>query len=291
MKKAKTGESVIALLKSSMGIIFTHKLILFPFLIIAAAQFFILTILYFYPLFPLDQIFGPIVSKIWSPQYMHYPQNFVLLPKLYQYIQIPIYIFISSFFICVSISIIHKINEGLSINLRLVFEEIGRLYVHIIVASAIAFVMVWYFFSVYQPIYERALAIRSQTGMFHILKSIVVNGTSYFNLLWSVLITTLTAYVLPIIVIEKAKVFTAIWRNIVFLTGSFWQTVGIILLPSLLFMPVLWLRNVFSIEFFLPEFSFLTLIISVLLTVIIDAVIYTTLTSYYLWKIEQQTES
>ena len=55
--------------------------------------------------------FGPIIRKLWAETYLHYPFNFVLLPKLFQFSQIITYLFISSFAIGLVSGIIQSLND------------------------------------------------------------------------------------------------------------------------------------------------------------------------------------
>jgi hypothetical protein len=275
------------LLRSAVGTLVSHKILLFPFAAIAFLQLLVLELLYFYPRFPLKIIFGPLVHKLWAEEFLHYPQNFLLLPKLFQYSQIPFFIFVGSLFIAVAILMVQKENSGERVSFRQVLGEVLPQYVHIVVAALIMFFGVWIFFMIYGRVYERALQIRSTSGIFYNIKAAALYGAPYVNLLWSVTVTALFAYVFPIIVIGKKKVFSAIWQNFRLLRGSFWLTFGLVLLPSLLYFPVLWLRNIFSIDRFAPEATVIILAISVMVTVFIDAVVYTGLTIRYLWKLEK----
>jgi hypothetical protein len=139
------------------------------------------------------------------------------------------------------------------------------------------------FFKFYGQLYDRALQIRSITGPFFFLKQTVIYGAPYFNMIWSVLVSTLFAYVLPVIVLEKKKFFQALFMNFKILRGGFVKTFVLVLLPSLLFIPVLLLRNMFDVEVFWPEVAVVTLTLSIIVTTLIDALVYTTLTIRYLW--------
>lgn len=275
------------LLRSAVSTLVSHKIILFPFAAIAFLQLLILELLYFYPRFPFKIILGPIVHKLWAEEFLHYPQNFLLLPKLFQYSQIPFFVLVGSLLIATAILMVQKENLGERFSFRQVLKEVLPQYVHLVVAALIMFFGVWIFFMVYSKVYERALQIRSTAGFFYNLKVAALYGAPYVNLLWSIMVTTLFAYVFPIIVIGKKKVFSAIWQNFRILCGSFWLTFGLVLLPSLPYLPVLWLRNIFSIDRFVPEATVVILAISVLVTVLIDAVVYTGLTIRYLWKLEK----
>lgn len=282
-EKSKTqNNKVIPTLRAAVNNLVGNRVILFPFCIIAFVQLFILEILYFAPRFPLKVFFGPIIRKIWSENYLHYPLNFSLLPKLMQYAQIPIYIFISSFFIAVAVAVIVKVNNGKGVKMKTAIKETLNSYVHIVIAALISYILVVICFKLFGLVYNRALEIRSQSGIFYILKQIILIGAPYFNLLLSIFVTTLFIYVIPIIIIEKKKVFSAILLNFKTLLRSFWFTLGVVLIPSLFYVPLLLLRNNISPETFVPEAVLYVLILTTFVLIAIDAVVYTAISTSYL---------
>ena len=282
MDKYTPEKKVIPVLKNAVYSILKHKVIMFPYCITAFVHFLVLEILYFANRFPFSDFFDPIIRKLWSENYLHYPLNFVLLPKLFQYAQFIIYIFINNFLIAVSISIINNINSNLPIDRWNRFKETLSSYIHIVVIATISFFFIFIFFKVYGMVLDRAFLIRSQTGFYYILKNLVIYGAPYINLLLSIIITALFAYVIPIIIIDKKKVFSAILLNFKSLWQAPWFTFLIVFIPTMLYVPVLLLRNIITIKLPVPELTVLNLVLTVLVMIIIDAIVFTSITSYYL---------
>ena len=287
-------KKIFPLLFHSVNILFQNKAILYPFFLNLFVQLFILEILYFAPRYPLNVFFGPLIRKLWGESFLHFPMNFFLLPKLYQYAVIPVNIFLSSFFIAVAINIIVHINNDKKIYIRKIFKESLQYYVHVVVVAVIFFLLIGLLFAGYEAIYNRAAMIRSEEGKFYLIKRLFMDGAPYFNVLLSVFASTVLAYVMPIIVIDNKKAFSAILLNFKVLWGSFWFTFFVILLPTLLYMPVLLLRNLFPLESALPisnefpEIRVVIMVFSILVMTIIDAIIYTTVSMYYLMRKEEQ---
>lgn len=282
MEEKVTKPKVLTILRSAVGTLTSNSVILIPFAFIAFIQLLVLEVLYFIPRWPLNTFSRPIISKLWSETFMHYPLNFALLPKLFQYAQVPMFLFFSSFLIAVAIKIIAMVDNDEEINVGKVFVGLLPSYIFIIVASFISFVIVMLFFQGYSLIYERALQIRSTAGKLYILKTIIVSGAPYFNLFLSILGTTLFAYVLPLIVIEKRKIFSAIIVNFKLVFTSPFKTFFLVCLPSLIYILILMLRNQIPFEGRVPELRAISIILSIFITVGIDAVVYTALTTYYL---------
>jgi len=82
----------IRLLRESVNSYIANPIILIPFLTIAFIQLFILEILYFAPRYPLRVFFGPIIERFWGEGFLHYPFYLTVIPKIFQLIQIPIYL-------------------------------------------------------------------------------------------------------------------------------------------------------------------------------------------------------
>lgn len=281
-KKSTQQPKVFTILRSSVNTLFTNNAILFPFSIIIFVQLLILEILYFIPQWPLNVFFGPVIAKLWSVTYMHYPFNLALLPKIFYYALIPSYILFSSFFICMAIGAIIMINNDEEPKMGLIFKKLLPSYIYIVVTAALTFFFIKLFTQGYDVIYERAQAIRSQTGPFYWLKATVIVGAPYFKVLMNVLGTTLFAYVFPLLVIEKRNVFTAIVENLRFVITAPLKTFLIVCIPTMLYVLILLSRNHIPYEAQIPEMRVASIVLSVVVMVFIDAVVYTSLTTFYL---------
>jgi len=282
MKKKIPERKILPLLSNTLYILRENKIILFPYMIILFLQLLLLEILYFFPRYPLNKFFNPIVSKLWSDHYLHYPLNFVLLPKLYQYLLIPSHIFLNSLLICMSIIIISNINNSKHSSIKKVFIDAISRYVHIVVATILSFILVISFFRIYEIFYDRASIIRSSSGIYFIIKSVIMVGAPYINLVLSVFATAIFVFLLPLIMIDKKNVFAAIIANFRLLRGSFWYLFFVILIPSVMYIPILLLRNSLPVVDTNPGIIISVLILSAIFMVAIDAMIYTSITSYYL---------
>ncbi len=278
-------------LRNALLTLVSYPPVFIPFVVIAFVQLVVLEILYFVPRYPLNIFFEPIIAKLWGEHFLHYPFNIALLPKLFQYTQAPIYLFVTSFLIGVGINTICKINNDEKVTFGGVFKDTLKHYVHIFTAAFIAFALVLVFSEVYELLIRKALTIDPRIGNKYklklIVKILILEGAPYFNLLASVFITTLFAYVIPVIVIANKKVFPAIAESFKTLFGAPWFTFMVVFIPTLIYVPILMLRGGAGLSFSIPEMSIVLLVISIFAMVFIDAIIYTTLSTYYLTKKEQ----
>ncbi len=289
MPRKKSLKEIVPLLRGAVNTFITHPVILFPFVTIAFIQLTFLEILYFAPRFPSAVFFNPIVKTLWGEGFNHYPNNFIVLPKLFHYAQAPLYIFISSFFISTAIAIIAAVDDGHKVKLLPAFRNVFKQYVHIFVGALISFGVFFGIHKLHSLLVMRAWDISSTEGIFFILKTAVLQTIPYVNLLNGIFVTAIFAFVFPLIVIENKKIFSAIGLNFKYLWGSFWIVFFIILIPTLFYVPVLLLRgNIAGVaQSTFPEMRVLILAVSVLVTMFIDATVYTAITTYYLLKKER----
>ena len=283
---AKAPQRFNLLLRSSIDTFINNPVILIPFATIAFIQLLAIEILYFAPCFPLSAFFNPIIKALWGGEFTHYPNNFLILPKLFQNIQIFIYLFISGYFISVSIAIIASLDDSHKIKFLMACKETFNHYIHIFSGTLIMFFTFFGLHKIYNIAMAETLKISSMDGVFFILKRIILNGAPFVNLLIGVLITTVFAFIFPAIVIEKKKIIAAIGLNFKYLWGSFWLIFLTVLIPTLFYLPVLLLRhnidNIEQVSF--PEVRILVLVLSVIVTMFIDVTIYTAITTCFLLK-------
>jgi len=278
----------IAILRSALGTIMSHPVVLFPFSIVAFVQLLVLEVIFFAPREPLRQFFSPMIHRFAGEVYLHYPFNFFLLNRWFQKVQIPIYLFLSAYLIGVVIAVIRDINSEEKVRIGKIFKETLSLYVHIFVSAALSVGILYGFTFAYGLLIRRAIAISSTSGIFFLVKQTVLVGAPYFNLMFAVFITALFAFVLPIIVIEKKKVFSAIIHNFRLLGGSFLCLLGVVFVPSFIYLPVLLLRSnkhLFG-DVLAPEMWGVLMVVSIFVLLLIDALQYTGITILYLLKKE-----
>src|SRR5262245_25858967 len=128
-------KNLMTLLGNSINTLMVNPVIFYPYLILGFIQLLALEILYFAPQSSLSVFFGPIIRRLWSESFLHYPLDLVLLPKLYYYAQIFIYIFIGGFLTSMLIQFISAINHDQKLNLKVVFKETLPRYIHIVIYS------------------------------------------------------------------------------------------------------------------------------------------------------------
>ena len=278
--------TVISLIGASIGAITKNTAILVPFCWVAFIQLLSLELIYFIPRPPLVKFFGPVVSKLWGSVYLHYPANFQLIPRLFQYVQIPLFIFVSSFCAAAAIYIVEKVNNDEKVDVGAAFRFALSKYAYILVAALLSFGLVFLFSNMYDLVVQRALEIQSTSGKFFIIKKIVLDGAPFVNLFLSVCATTVFIFMIPLIIVGKQKIIAAFANNFKLLFKVLPVTFGVVFLPSLVYVPILVLRNIFTANQSFPAITLTLLVLSIIVIVFIDAVVNTAITLLYLMKRE-----
>jgi hypothetical protein len=273
----------LALLNSTLRTLVSNPAILFPFCILAFIQILILQVLFFAPRY---EIFKPLVMAFDGEIFLHYPFNFIHLVKWFQKTQVPVYIIFSSFFVGMAVAIIHALNNNKKIQMKPLFRQTFAVYLHLLVAAVISITTLFGISTLYRLVLNRAIIIRSTSGVLYIIKRIILDGAPYFNLLFAVLVTTLFAFVIPAIVIERKKIFAALIANFKELARGGGTIFVVLFMAALLYVPVLVLEiNRPMLErTATPEIWVLFIILSVFVSLIVDAIQYTAITTFYLLK-------
>jgi len=281
-------KSPIALLRLAWNTIFSNPAVLFPFAILVFIQVLILEIIFFAPRYPLSLFFGPIISKMEGAGFLHYPLNYLLLLKWSHSIQMILFVFLNCFFIGAAVLIIEQINSNKIVQLRQIFREALSRYINLFVFAVINIVLVQFFSLGHGLLIQRAMAIKSVTGIFFFIKQAVLLSAPLVQLLFAFILGALFAFVIPIVMLERKKIFTAFWINFREFGRSFGIMFWMITLSGILYLPIILIKSYLSTQpaLFPPEALGIILILGVLVMALIDAWQYTAITIYYLDKKE-----
>ena len=221
--------------------------------------------------------------------YLHYPVSFIILPKLFNYAQVPIYLFVSNFLIALTIALLWALNNNHPANFKRAVRHTLPLYVHIVIAAFISFLVYFGLYNLYAMLLIKALKIKSAGVLVLFLRNFLLHAAPYVTVLIGVIVTSLFAFVLPLIVVEKKNVLIAFWLNFKDYFKAFPDTFLIVFLPTLCYLPIFLLRNNINAitDSTFPEMRVILLAVSILITVGIDAVVYTSIATFYLLKKEQ----
>ncbi len=274
----------LGLLKISLNTLYQNPVLIYPTITLAFIQLLILEILYFAPRYPFSLFFAPLIRRVWSEEFLHYPLDLVLLPKMFYYAQIFINIFIGSFLFGVTARMVAILDEHPKVYFKAAFKETLKFYVHILCASILTFLFFQFASDFYTALLNIFLKQGPAEGSPGFMGRISL-WAPYVQFLMGIVVTTLLVFVMPIIVVDHKKIFPALILNFKTLFGTFPTTFFVVFIPTMLYLPVLIVRNNIGslIDRTVPEVQILVIVAGLMMTMAIDLLIVTTVTAYYLF--------
>ena len=250
-----------------------------PFFSILIFEVTALICIYFSPRYPLSRVFAPPIRKFWGEQYLHYPQNFNLIPRLYNYAHILLAFTVGIIMSAIFIKMCHIAykNEDNAYNVKLAKPAILlaiRKYIPLVIIFAFAFLVTLYSFSFIGGLVSRI----GLTGKFLYVFAFFVNFTV------GLILQSVFVVFFPVLIVGNLAFFKALKEAILFLCAHWRQVVTLVFIPSLLYgvisinkLLLPWLMNRYEPEILLVSISF-----GIIISVIVDFFITGLVSTYYI---------
>jgi hypothetical protein len=234
---------------------------------------------------PLKLILGPAIRTFWGERFLHYPLNFLLLPKLTSFARMALSIFFGSLLTGMAVAIVSDAYNKKHLKLEASFKTALKRYFELF---AVVFIFTFLFYII-QKIVMAGLMKYFMAGHSRLLflGAGIWLGPVLFclNFILAVLVQSAFIYAIPILIIEKEKLVKAIARSFVLFKKLFIPTFILVGLPMLLYVPILILESGsgFLINRLFPESVLLVLILgSLVSSVVIDLLVTVSTTFMYL---------
>lgn len=260
---------------------------LIPFLIFAAIELTSLFMLVLIPRMPFKVLFGPIIRTFWGEVFLHYPDSFLLLPRLASLARIVLAVLAGSLLTGTVVGMVSDFCVNKRVNFRNSFRLALKNYISL---AMIIFILMATFYAL-QKIFAVVLIKYFTSGhtRFLFLKANIWLGPIFalFNFFMAIFIQALFTYAVPFLIIGQEKVLAAIGKSVVLFKRLFLPTVMLVGLPMLLYIPitVLGYNNAILIKKFFPEITIWVLVLTTLVTSLcIDSMITVSTTFLYLDK-------
>ncbi len=271
--------------RTSIKSLKNHPALFLPFLIFAILEVIVLVIIYLAPRMPLKLILGPLISTFWGERFLHYPANFLLLPKIASLSRMGLAVIFSSLLSGVAVALVFAVHNKKQIKFKEAFKSALKKYSSLFIVVLI-FTLLFYFLvklviivlvSYFMAGHSRLLFLKPGIWMGPILSAI--------NFMLALLIQSAFVYAIPLLIIEKQKLIRAIIGSFLLFKKLFIPTFILVGLPMLVYIPIIVLnsKTAFLIDKVFPEFillvSFLSIIIS---SLVIDTIVTVSTTFLYL---------
>ena len=274
IRKDKTKMNLAKTWFSSYNFIKEHPVVLAPFIVIAFLECSILEAAYFCARKPLLFVFGPIVKKFFGEQFLHYPANLMLMPKLFSFGQMVIYVLASVFLTAVAIQIFLNINSGHPVIAKAIVKNTAKKYMALVGYGLIYIVILLIsqhlegaaFLKAAKFISKRLFGVPNE--LFAIASSLLLFFAAVFTQVFLVL-------VIPTIVTERKRLIAAVVESISLGLRNFLKLFGLLLLPLFFYVPVLLMKDFLAIvmDKTFPEISLCIMLLNIVMAIFIDCFI------------------
>lgn len=249
-------------------------LIFLPFLIYAFLELIGLLMIYSIPRYPLIVIFGPLIRTLWGEAFLHYPSNFLLLPKLASLSRMLISVVFGSLLTAVAISMLYKKSP----------KDAVKKYVSLFL---ITFIMTALFYAAVKIITIALIKyfMAGHSSMLFIKANMWLGPfLVVINMLMALFIQSAFIYTIPTLMLKESKFTSAIFESFTFFKKHFVLTIILVGLPMLIYLPITILNHNtgFLIRKLFPEFILWTAFLNLILnSLIIDPLITISTALFY----------
>lgn len=284
MKNVKKAPIIGVIWKVAFNAIKGNPVILLPFCISGVLKLIGLLVIFISIFYPLSLVFAPIIKTLWGEAYLHYPFNFNLMPRLFYYVQIGIYILIDGLLSGMAVWMVFRANEGK----KPVFSEaLKKVFPKYIILAGFLLTI---FLIVYSISFGENLAI-AKLLRFKFMVILLKRGLLdfikvFFNFFVIALVETLFAFVIPFVVLGGRGFFKAIGGSFSLARKLFFTVFILIIIPTTISLPISLLKAGLPalMAKTLPEITFLVLAGGVVLTVFIDTIVTSSLAFLFLLR-------
>jgi len=263
----------------------SQKKLLLPFGIFAAVESLVLTLIYLAPRVPLRAVLGPPIKAFKGEIFLHYPANFLIIPELSSFFRNILTVILGSLLAGTAAVMIRQAFWKKEASFIKAIVEAGRKYFQlffIVLITAVilnyaykgvTFGITKYFSAGHKELLGFGFAI--WRGPVTIVLSAVI----------LLIVQAFFLYTVAFLMLGSQKLFKAIWQSFVFFGKHIWQTLLIVALPFLFYIPVIILqyKTAYLIDNVFPEVVLIIAYTGIIISsLIVDLFVTMSATLYYL---------
>ncbi len=263
-----------------------------PFFIFAILESVFLLLLFLAPRMPLRLVLGPPIKTFWGERFLHYPANFLLLPKLSSLSRMFLSVFFGSLLtgaaVSMAVNVFTKGKARFSDSLKIALKKYLTLFAIILIVTVLFYVtmrftsttMVKYF-------------IHGHRKFLFIPAALWLGPLAVIiNLGMATFIQALFVYAIPALMAENQRFIKCIFRSFVTFKNLFVPTLVLVALPILAYLPIIVLNYnaAFIIRNAFPELVLFILLAGIFISALIVDLLITLSTSflYLLYRNKKQ---
>ncbi|MBN3038939.1 MAG: hypothetical protein JW869_05945, partial [Candidatus Omnitrophica bacterium] len=258
----------------SFTLMVTRPIVILPFIIVAFLEGIALELVYFSPRRPISYLVNPLVKKFFGEGFVHYPGSLLLLPKLFYYAQVAIYLLVGALLAAITVAMVRNLRMGLPLKANALIKNALKRYTSFLTYALVLVALMFLVKKVEVYVFVRVfrkLAIH--------LPQIIVEMSPFMLALLlflsSIILQVFLLLVIPIIVMEKKMILKAFWGSIVLGFRNFLSIFALISVPFMIYLPIVLLRTgsdkIIAKTF--PEVNILIAAASTIVTVFVECFI------------------
>lgn len=271
----------------SLGIIVTRPVIILPFIIVAFLEGLALELIYFFPRRPVADIAAPLIRKFFGQGFMHYPANFVILPKLFFYAEVAIYVFLGVFLAGISVNIFKNIKMGVTQKTGVSVKNALRPYLSFLVFGIIVIALMFVLKRAGTFIFFKAVGLAAGE-LPQILSRLIPFIFTLFLFMSNIILQAFLVLTIPIIVIKKKSLIRALGGSVNLAFHNFSSIFALVFFPFLIYLPVTLLKSDIPklINRTFPEMTLWIIAVGILLAAFVECFIIVCASQFLLDKEE-----
>lgn len=204
--------------------------ILIPFVIAGLFDCLLLALIYLAPRPPLSVVLAPPIRAFWGEKFLHYPYNFLIIPRLYSYGHIFSSATISVLMTATAIGMLKEassgIKPGISVNLRRSIKRYAGLF------------GIWLAAFILMGAASKITRLIGLKGW-----PVAAAIASAVSFILAVFVEVLFVYAIPAMIIKKEKIFRAVKTGLRFSGANFLPTLILVIVPALIYLPMMALKT------------------------------------------------
>ncbi|MFH1855954.1 MAG: hypothetical protein ABH836_01840 [Candidatus Omnitrophota bacterium] len=251
-----------------------------PFVFSALAEVFFLIILYYAPRYPFSAILAPPIKTFVGEAYLHYPLNFILLPRLFYFAKVFVWFTMGICAWAVSSNMVSQVQEGRFLpSIAGSFNRVIRRYPALFLFALSIFILSLVIFKLPQFLVMKLYFL--PRGKYFTLQSF-----SFISFFITIAVEALLIYIVPSIIIERQSFFGALKRTWALSKEIYMPTLAIILIPRLLEMGVFFLKQKLPLIMTktFPEITLWVLGADIVVSFLTNLIVITLITDLFLIK-------
>jgi len=260
-----------------------------PFILFVILELIALLFIFVTPRQPFISVLGPIVKAFWGEAFLHYPTNFVLLPRLASLARTVLSVIFGSLLTGAAVSMVNeyynkrqvKANAGLLNG----FKKYLTLFTFVLILTILFFgsikIFYWALAKYFMAGFKTLLFIKPRFWLGPM--------AIFINILIGLFIQSLFIYTIPAIMIDNIKLLRAMGRSLKLFAKYFGQTITLVGLPILVYIPIIILqyKTSFIINRVFPEFVLVIAIFSAIISALVTDILITISTAFLYLKLKE----